>query len=293
MGDIEHYPSKSLQSRIESEHKIFNISTKLLLRIYHYATILNMSQYSFGNDNLKLQYPGILIHIPKTGGQSLESELHSKGINVGRNSFGHNYNFDKAIKISHVTTSRIYPIKIEMDPSKIYEPSICSFWHMPPSEYVHNSIVIVRNPVARLLSAYCHQFRLKIQHRFFELYTNSSKTFPDCDDLNIYIKFMYHQYHQKNNKYWDDCHSLPQWEYAQYASKIIAFKDIDKDDFWETVSKHFGLEPHALHSRKTQSTSCPFPNLSRYVNMSCLTPYTRRLVMTHFEKDYKHLYQYF
>jgi len=288
-----NFPPKELKRRIKYEHKLYNLSSNLLIRLYYYAALLNISKYSIGQRNSAVGYPPVLIHIPKTGGLSLETELKAHGIDIGWNAFGYEFSNLKITNNASKMHIRIYPIKIEMDPSKIYEPSVCSFWHMPPSEYVHNSIIIARDPIDRLLSAYCHQLRLKRFHQSFELYTNSSKTFPDCDDLNIYIKFMYHQYHQKNNKYWDDCHSLPQWEYAQYASKIIAFKDIDKDDFWETVSKHFGLEPHALHSRKTQSTSCPFPNFSRYVNMSCLTPYTRRLVMTHFEKDYKHLYQYF
>ena len=82
------------------------------------------------------------IHIPKTGGTSIEDLFHLRwNISVGR--FGTNYS--------------VYPLK-------------CSVWHCPPSTKVSNSFALVRDPVERLESEFWWG------HSFFPDSKNFSKS---------------------------------------------------------------------------------------------------------------------
>mmetsp|Transcript_561 Transcript_561/g.570 ORF Transcript_561/g.570 Transcript_561/m.570 type:complete len:282 (+) Transcript_561:313-1158(+) len=279
----------NLDQKSNIEHKKYGLPNKLLLRIYFYNAILNSSQY-FKNSTKNYYLPSF-IHIPKTGGQSIENSLLKHRILVGRYAFGLMFR-----NITIGSRRRIYPIQIDNVLENINVPSICNFWHMPPARFVERSLTVVRDPMERLLSAYCYQYLSRIQS-----YNPSNSShlhqseLPTCADLNRYINHTYHEYHISQNRRADDCHSLSQWQYAKYAHTILGFKDIRTMQFWQMIASHFQLNPTVLKPVHDPKTSCSIKSFSRLVNTSstCITSTSRNLLKLHFYDDYLHLSQYF
>jgi hypothetical protein len=82
----------------------------------------------------------VFVHIPKTGGSSIEEVLSLRNIHVGKSAFspaGNDTGKDR----------RIYKLEAGVH---------CSQWHIAPSEHVPNSITVVRDPWDRLLTEFCY-----------------------------------------------------------------------------------------------------------------------------------------
>jgi len=124
------------------------------------------------------------IHIPKTGGTSIEDLFHQRwNISVGR--FGTNYS--------------VYPLQ-------------CSKWHCPPSTKVRNSFALVRDPVERLESEFWWG------HSLFADSKNFSKSELGFNKWAEYVLS------SELFRFKRDCHMLSQYAFAQQASVILPMR---------------------------------------------------------------------
>ncbi|GMI20419.1 hypothetical protein TeGR_g9476, partial [Tetraparma gracilis] len=166
--------------------------------------------------------PPTFIHIPKTGGSSVEETLLKSGIKVGSKASANNAMDYPTEDMGLVNTQNM------KDNNKVY----CSPWHRPPSEAVPNSFVVVRNPKARLQSEF--RYTLKFHERWY------GKVFEDsCDGLSQWFL------HVGSLPYRDivqDCHLVPQWAYAKHATTVLPFSMIENGAAWKVLEHMYGEE---------------------------------------------------
>lgn len=163
----------------------------------------------------KLMY----VHIPKTGGTSVEKYGKKHGINWGRH------------------------MKFPTPKKKINSP----YWHLPPtlfngkkSPYNGKKLfTIVRNPYDRAISEY--KYRIEI---WSKKKNNVSKK-----GLNNFIRNLEREI--KKNKYCFDSHVIPQHEFIDEDTEVINLENIEKD--FPLLMKKYNLPEEKLP--KTYKTS--------------------------------------
>ena len=167
------------------------------------------------------------IHIPKTGGTSIEDTFHSRGIKAGR------FAFDEDDKFLPYSTMSVP----------------CSKWHEPPRSYVNGSFCVLRDPYTRMVSEFNYQ---KIWYEKRQM--GASHTNCTCSDFDKWIHQMYTEL--KTNPWAHDCHFVPQTTYTSKCDNILiyqqdvntflwAYYDITKNQ--RTVSN---ASPHCLHDHE-------------------------------------------
>jgi hypothetical protein len=159
----------------------------------------------------------IFVHIPKTGGTSIENALLQQDVKVGKylDHSQHSY------KVAHVH---------------------CSRWHIPPVAVVENSFTVVREPFSRLESEfkYCRRIRLD--------YCQNTN-----DDLNGYQDWIVNTLEKARKRYnIGDCHLIPQWHYARWVTVKLPFSQLHKAEFWEQIRRYYNLTKITqLHAKET------------------------------------------
>eukprot|EP00237_Pycnococcus_provasolii_P002016 CAMPEP_0119191820 /NCGR_PEP_ID=MMETSP1316-20130426/2506_1 /TAXON_ID=41880 /ORGANISM="Pycnococcus provasolii, Strain RCC2336" /LENGTH=322 /DNA_ID=CAMNT_0007186911 /DNA_START=200 /DNA_END=1165 /DNA_ORIENTATION=+ len=162
------------------------------------------------------------IHIPKTGGTSIEDTFHSLGINAGRFAFDEDDNF--------------------LPYSTMSVP--CSKWHKPPRSYVNGSFCVLRDPYTRMVSEFNYEKRQM----------GASHTNCTCSDFDKWIHQMYTEL--KTNPWAHDCHFVPQTTYTSKCDNILIYQQ-DVNTF---LSAHYDItknqrtisnaSPHCLHDHE-------------------------------------------
>eukprot|EP01041_Mallomonas_annulata_P007122 gene7122-14488_t len=213
------------------------------------------------------------IHIPKAGGTSIEQSLMRAGIAVSRSACL-NATYFKSKKLN-LTVESFRLFKTLTNESL----KVCSTWHIPPAGYVPRSITVVRHPIKRLLSQFCfvtpHHKDLRVLN---------------CQIFNSYINTTLNRIYTLNKTGTEDCHWVPQWEYAKYSHQILSFSNINTSSFWNTLSHHFGVQLRPIHS---SGTSCDQHRFQSPINESCITSENRIRLNDHFKDDFKNLNKYF
>ena len=143
------------------------------------------------------------IHIPKNAGTSIENVMKEKfNFNWGRF-----YNFSKS------------PESIEINNNSV--------WHIPPKYLKNNNpyknkilLAVVRNPYERVVSKF--KYDCKQSEEPIEI---------NRENLNNFVSNI--PYIIQENKFFNGCHYLPQYEYIDYKSalkfEIIRFENIESD----------------------------------------------------------------
>ncbi|EWM20269.1 Sulfotransferase [Nannochloropsis gaditana] len=206
------------------------------------------------------------IHIPKTGGSSIETALSHRGIYVGRQAFS----------AKDDRSQRKYPIK----------QGHCSEWHSLPLEHIDSSITVVRDPVDRLLSEFCWERGLK-----------SHRADLSCEGLSDWILHaLSNIIADTNEKY--DCHFIPQWEFAQWVDSIIPFCALGTPHGNKLLAEHFEIANFTM-GRENESEShdreCKdFIKIVEEANVtSCISPTAHAMIQHMYRFDYEYLGKYF
>ena len=148
----------------------------------------------------------IFVHIPKTGGTSIEDSLHQKDIEVGRYLNYAQYPY----KVADVT---------------------CSPWHKPPVDFVKNSFSVVREPFSRLES----EFKWCLREGA-DWCVNAS------DNLNGYQNWIVYILEKARFQYdIGDCHLIPQWHFARWVMVKLPFSQLQKAEFWDIIRRYYNL----------------------------------------------------
>lgn len=160
----------------------------------------------------------IYVHIPKTGGTSVEKYGKKHGIKWGRH------------------------MKFPRPNKKINSP----YWHLPPNlfnkkntPYKGKKFTIVRNPYDRAVSEYKYRFEIWSKKQ-----DNVSKK-----GLNNFMHDLEKKI--KKNKYCYDSHFLPQHEFIDENTEVIKLENIEKD--FPILMKKYNLPEEKLP--KTYKTS--------------------------------------
>jgi hypothetical protein len=153
------------------------------------------------------------IHIPKTGGSSIELSLTKVNISVGAESWllGQSFNYWQShYNFSHPEdsgsrTNRNRTVALNIFP--------CVPWHVPPTELIPNSFTVVRDPLERLESEFKHQsfsFRgesFSRDVRGFESWILSALRYAASTDPFVL-----------------DCHLIRQYDFVRQVSLIVPYR---------------------------------------------------------------------
>jgi len=141
----------------------------LLLLVFIYLYLKHYKKDKFTQENKEL----LFVHIPKTGGTSIEDSFKEYNINVGR------------FKSDMKNVEKIENIK-------------CSYWHIPPKNLKisfndYNVFTVIRNPYQRFVSEYKYNGRdnyTDINKWALSLQNNSNVYRNDCH-LLPQIEYLY------------------------------------------------------------------------------------------------------
>jgi len=178
-----------------------------------------------------------LIHIPKTGGSSIEE--------AGPRSKHHWGKYDSTLKCKGEHTGC----------------QGCSFWHLPPSWNTSlwdsyrscDTFCVVRNPMSRVVSEY--RFKLNIARQQDKC---SSEHFQAWLQSNL---------KQKDRRH-DDCHWVPQKDYvfskegARTCTHVLRYENIEKE--FSALMGAWGFNvPLQLHKKLYHNCHISLPESSR------------------------------
>ena len=145
------------------------------------------------------QRHSILVHIPKTGGTTLESWglLHGRylGVNVDRHNRTRPWNHSAVWQ----------PCQYQK-----WNKECCSWWHMPPKWFDDLNetlplLAVLRDPVDRAVSEARYQMRWR--HRDYE---DADGVWCRNETFDRYIT--QHLRLSEQSRFMDDCHWIPQLE---------------------------------------------------------------------------------
>jgi len=151
------------------------------------------------------------IHIPKTGGTTIENLFKGMNVSVGR--FG--------------VTYEIYPIHG------------CSKWHTPPLTSVKNSFTFVRDPYERLQSEFYWGYT------YFEHYRSYPK---NNTGFHQWVEYILKR--AKFERTISDCHMIPQYDFAKHAAVIFPMRCMEQVQihFIQRMKELFGISHNAVRS---------------------------------------------
>lgn len=137
--------------------------------------------------------PTVFIHIPKTGGTFVEDRLRDVGINAGRFA---------ARRLANGSNALGYRTK----------SLPCSPWHRVPSHFVPNSFCVVRSITHRLRSEYTYWLGFGHGRERYDC---------SCPSFRRWSRKKLAQV--RNNAAVNDCHFIPQVEYARRCSVLVDY----------------------------------------------------------------------
>tara|TARA_B100001027_G_scaffold102412_1_gene70381 strand:+ start:213 stop:839 length:627 start_codon:yes stop_codon:yes gene_type:complete len=140
------------------------------------------------------------IHIPKTGGTTIEDVGHKHHIKWGRN------NRDSNTTVHHK----------------------CSTWHNPSRSFDHTTFCVIRDPLDRMVSEYKDQLKLEKHH--------SQKDWCNSSHLNDWV--VHTLTNNRQNPDHHDCHLLTQSDFTESCDVKLDFNRLDKD-FNNLMSKAY------------------------------------------------------
>ena len=223
--------------------------------------LYNCSVY-FDLDNRRKK---VFVHIPKTGGTSIEEFLNSYNISVGaRYKNWHNAPL-YALNNTFIT---------KIDENGLHYS--CSPWHIPPINYIPNSVAVVRDPVKRMISEFVYSIN------FFSYKEEGMGFTTSCESFNEWVPFVLNRYIQFPSQ--NDCHFIPQWHFAKHASKIYSFED-GGENFFSKVVSYFNLN----------TTHVVKKNSPKYSNnyFDCISPENIKRIKEFYYEDMENLSEYF
>lgn len=192
------------------------------------------------------------IHIPKTGGSTIESVLRDHDIFVGE-AQRQNWSGD-----------------IENFPYPVTEDSKdCVGWHRPPSGPIDNSFTIVRDPVDRLESEFKYR---QFKDAKGNLYSQDQRGFES------WIKAVLEQ--AESQPFLLDCHYVPQYDFARQASLVVPYECYDV--LFKQLPALYGIESDLPIKRVY--TSKLRENWAKKISTE-----TRSVITRFFAVDYAHL----
>jgi len=219
------------------------------------------------------------VHIPKTGGTSVESALWSVNISVGAASWllgrefhdwKSTYNYSLG-ENSGSMTSTLAPQSVASWAGGPISKSPCSPWHVPPEKLVSNSFTIVRDPKQRLESEF--NFR-NFSHKG-QTFSASVRGFESWVGVVLQEATI--------NRHILDCHLIPQYEFARQVNLIVPYDCLHFN--WTTLlDTLYGVDVAELHKFKA-----PVHN-NWHLQVSDTT---KRLVRNFFALDYIFLSSFF
>lgn len=218
--------SKATGERASSHHasliSLQDIPTSAMgLKTKHYPTWWNDTQH------LPDAQP-IFIHIPKTGGVSIE---------------------DLASKAGHVTGACVvHSFGDDALPYPLAKGYLMEPYHTPPARFVPYSFTVVRNPYARMVSEFnwvalndpekaadikagkwsfsCEDFQKFVQTRVLGL---TGAPLFRCLMEEGFAQEGYEACDAKNLGTIDDSHAIPQWLFAKNAERVFRYEHFVKD----------------------------------------------------------------
>jgi hypothetical protein len=187
---------------------------------------ISINRDKFVNSKINLKF----IHIPKNAGTSIE--------NLGKL---YNYKWGR------------------FDNIKVYKKSSCDYyiWHSPYiiKEKGYEYFCIIRNPYDKIIS----EFYYVTSNKLLE------NKFSNKKHIDIFYEWFNNIYEiYKNNKYWNNCHILPQSNYIfdKNRNKIIKYIIVMDKDFNKNLNnlfnKKFNLNIDITKLKKDNSTRKKF-----------------------------------
>ena len=169
----------------------------LILLVFIYIYLKLSKKDKFTQNNKELLY----VHIPKTGGTSIEDSLQKHDIDVGR------------FKSSMKNVELINNVK-------------CEYWHIPPKNMKisfndYNVFTVIRNPYKRFISEYKHKHRA-VEYDDINKFALALKKNPNPYKHNCHIIPQIEYLYDKDGEF---VHNILRLEYI-------------KDDFNELKNKY-------------------------------------------------------
>ena len=254
------------------------------------------------------EYPGVgataaLVHIPKTGGSALESAAATAGILWGAR-------YDERRFRLHSNPGRIVAVPRFDGDAKFYKKAVkfkacswcwgrrcCSWQHIPPAwirqdgvhpDYLNaeRQLCIVRNPFSRAVS----------QHAYMAGLENDRHGDGVCShigpkNLNRYVWKSVKKV-KKGAVYHEDCHWVPQWEYAKTCTDIVHYERLDEE--LPQALERLEVGGHLPEGAAQDIVSEMFASRERGrrcepVGPDDLGPWAIRAIQTWFKEDFENL----
>lgn len=218
--------------------------------------------------NIQLPWSGenvLFVHIPKTGGTSMEMYLKKRARN--KMSLFSDFGYLNGVSAQHLTLSTIYQ---EMENKNEA---------FPQASKISKIITIIRNPYTRLMSELFHIKRIQ------------SDTTPD--EVTQIIKHVFHIYQNDNTIY--DGHLRPQYQYLinpntneLYPNIIIVHQETLNEDMRKLgfidFSEHSNIGAHRQASSKESSQQHTYHETDY---QELLNDESIRLINDFYDKDFE------
>jgi hypothetical protein len=190
--------------------------------------------------------PVHFLHIPKTGGSSLENALFRNNVSV--------------------STHRWQQIERE-PPYDIMSDFNCSSWHIPPTSTLPNSFTFVREPLDRLESEFKDCFRVRNP--------TCARYSMDSPGFEKWVKEILSRAAAQPDI--NDCHIIPQWKFAEKTTFIIPFTCLKQLSTWSMIGKFYGLKDlqHSRERAQAKPLGVVSPEVVQLVHEFYSTDYSR------------------